>query len=110
MESLDGRTLWVSDGRSLWRQPTEGGKRELVIERFPTSMDWEIVSSGIYFKNRFDSSSIDFYDFESQSIRTVIEFSKPGYTGLSASPDGQHVLFVQGEPPESDLMLVESFR
>lgn len=110
LESWDAQTLYVSDGKSLWKQPVAGGPRKLVIEQFTTSMDWAVGSSGIYFKNRFNSASIDFYDFSSQQIRTVIELEKPSYTGLSLSTDGKSLLYVQGEEPEADIMLVDGSR
>jgi len=108
LESPDGRALYISDGRSLWKMPVEGGPRELVIEQFTTSMDWAVGEFGIYFKNRFDSQTIDFYDFESQELSSIVKLAKPSYTGLSLSPDGKRILFVQGELPESDIMLSRS--
>lgn len=108
LESADGKTLYISDGKSLWNMPVEGGRRELAIKQFTTSMDWAVGEAGIYFKNRFDSASIDFYDFETGESHSLIELDQPSYTGLSLSPDEKRLLFVQGEPPESDIMLVES--
>ena len=111
LESLDGRTLYLSDRTSLWSIPVAGGPRALEVERFLNEMNWAVGRSGIYFTgSRITPKTINFYDFDSKAVNSVMEFEKETYVGLSVSPDGESVLYTQGEPPESDIMLVEGFR
>ena len=111
LESVDGRTLYYSDRWSLWSIPVAGGPRTLEVERFLTGMNWAVGRSGIYFiGNRINPRTIDFYDFDSEVVTTLVEFEKMTYTGFSLSPDGESILYPQGDPPESDIMLVEGFR
>ena len=67
--------------------------------------------SGIYFEGgRNTPRTIDFYDFDSKQVSSVMEFEKDTDWGFSLSPDGESILYTRGEPPESDIMLVEGFR
>ena len=111
LESVNGRTLYYSDLSSLWIIPVAGGPRTLVVERFWSSMSWAVGRSGIYFTgSRNTPRTIDFYDFDSKAVSSVMEFEKETFSGFSLSPDGESILYTQGEPPESDIMLVEDFR
>ncbi len=111
LESVDGRTLYLSDFSSLWSIPTAGGPRTLEVERFLTFGNWAVGRSGIYFRGETNTPrTIDYYDFDSKVVSSVMELEKETNTGFSLSPDGKSILTPLGEPHESDIMLVEDFR
>jgi len=111
LESVDGRTLYLSGFSSLWSIPTAGGPRTLEVERFLTMGNWAVGRSGIYFRGeRNTPRTIDYYDFDSKVVRSVMEFERETNGGFSLSPDGKSILNPLGEPPESDITLVENFR
>ena len=43
-------------------------------------------------------------------ISTVLNLGKPGFLGLSLSPDGRRLLFSQVDREESDLMMVDNWK
>jgi hypothetical protein len=65
-----------------------------------------VAANGIYLTQE---GSIDFVDFATAGIRTVLK-TRPPDAGLAISPDGRYLLFAQVDAIGSDLMLVENFR
>ena len=111
LESVDGRTLYYSDGARLWSMPAAGGAPVLELEPFPLSMNWAVWESGVYFQKAATTPNvIEHYDFRSKTVTPVMENDTSSYYGLSLSPDERSILYTQGEPGESDIMLVEDFR
>lgn len=106
-ESVDGRTLFVDQGRALWRMPVAGGAREQVMERRWANANFEVRAEEIYF---LGGRALFRYDFRSKDIRKV--FDTPGQTtwGLAIAPDGNSAIFAQTVPEEADIMLVRKFR
>lgn len=117
VESPDGRFLYYSKetpgGPALWRMPVGGGEENEVV---PGISDWStfaVLDHGVYFIPRRGPTapaSIQFLDFNDGAITTIIEIAKPVFVGLTASPDGQSLLYTQIDQEVSDLMLVERFR
>jgi hypothetical protein len=97
--------------------PRDGGEDIQVLE---SSVDlgnflgnFAIVNEGIYFIPRADSagrSSIQFFNFATKRMRSIITIEKPVSRGLSVSPDGRWILYTLLDQTGSDLMLVENFR
>ena len=111
IESLDGRTLYMSTDASLWSMPSAGGQRTLEIERFRTSMNWAVGRSGIYFTHRENTPpTIDFFDFRDKTVRPVAEIEEDTYTGFSVSPDGESILYTLGSPAQGDILYTDGFR
>ena len=49
----------------------------LEVERFSTDMSRAVGRSGIYFRGRRNTTrTIDFYDFDSKVVSSVMEFKK----------------------------------
>jgi hypothetical protein len=67
--------------------------------------NFALVDKGIYYVARSESaagSSIQFFNFANQKIRTIASIDKPVWLGLSVSPQVDQV--------GSDLVLVENFQ
>lgn len=111
LESLDGQTLYFSGRGSLWSIPVEGGNPLLVIEQIGGDTNMSLSRDGIYFRGgRGAQRSLDFYDFQTKKGNPLLDLPDPTYNGVSVSPDGKTILFVQGTLPESDIVLVDEFR
>jgi hypothetical protein len=71
------------------------------------------VQRGIWYftPNTKQGSRLEYYDFSTQSSRTVFRTSRPVFAGMTLSPDGRRLLFTQTDrDPSRDLMLVDNFR
>jgi hypothetical protein len=114
-ESPDGQWVYYTKGlgaTSLWKIPRGGGEETQVLESVYEQC-FAIVKEGIYFIPSPDSAhhySIQFFDFATKRIRSIITIEKPVYSGLYVSPDGRWLLNPQIDQVGSDLMLVENFR
>ena len=74
--------------------------------------NWALTNKGIYFLNFTESGNphLDFFDFAAQKTFPIWSLErKPGW-GLSLSPDGKSLAFIQEEFAESNIMLVKNFR
>ena len=103
---------WGKPG--LWRMPVDGGQETRVLEQSGGHWYWTLAPGGIYFLeyNFNPYGRIDFFDFATRSITSILALEKPISTfgGLALSPDGKSLLFGQNEVDESYIMLVKNFR
>ena len=121
-ESSDGifvyfleRGLGSRGSSPLWKVPTGGGKKSLVLESV-WARNYALSRRGIYFieppPELGDSFSFKFLDSASGDIRTLGKLPAgevPGYS-LTVSPDEQTIVYTHVEVSGIDLMLVENFR
>ena len=115
MESPDGKWFYFTRGpnRSVWRIPVGGGSEEdaeLVLESAHQGL-YEVVEGGVYFVplSKGSDFSLQFLRFATGAVEPIHDFERP-VGKMSVAPDGRSILFVQAEPFEADLMLVENFR
>jgi Tol biopolymer transport system component len=116
IESPDGKWIYFTRDEekiSLWRIPVMGGTEKQVLGPGPLNMDinFAVVDEGIYFippANPDQGHCIKFFNFTTHDIRRVITIG-PAWYGLTVSPDGKSILYVQWEYGVRDLMLVEDF-
>ena len=108
VESLDGQELFFS-GESLWRMDVNGGAKTFLAENVGLNPNFTVTEAGIYILTPH-SKQLRFYSFTAKTTEHLFELPNSSYAGLSASPEGDTILFTQGPPPESDIMLVEAFR
>jgi hypothetical protein len=116
MESYDGKYLFYAKGTgtaiSLWRMTASGGEEQLFLPSIENPNVYVVMPRGIYFisGHRTDGKyTLQFHDFASSRVRTVVQLAgSPGH-GLSVTPDGTSALFCQSEGSEADIMLVDSF-
>jgi Tol biopolymer transport system component len=106
-ESVDGKTLFVDDGRALWTMPVAGGRRSQLLPRSWANANFEVREQGIYL---LGNRALSFYDFKSKAVRKVFATPEPTSWGLSVSPDGNTVLFAQRAREEADIMIMGEFR
>jgi Tol biopolymer transport system component len=120
-ESTNGRYVYSMKWRTpgIWRMPVEGGEEAQILDR-PTPRFWgywAVSDQGLYFANDDDKGDpvIEFYDFASRRVTRLATLDKKNWTGLlqtglTVSPDGQTLLYVQQDGNEGDIILVENFR
>ena len=117
-ESPDGQYLYYAkapDAPGLWRMPLSGGREEKVLDSPPPGFwgYWAISASGIYYVDEpAPRARIRFRDFRTHRDSLVKVMSNPariGSPGMSLSPNGSAMVFVQLDQFTSDLMLVEDF-
>ncbi len=122
VESPDGEWLYYAfagrggagyDGRSgLWKMPVGGGPETNVVMEKIEDANFAVTEHGVYFTPshlREDGSSIQFLNFATDTIQEIAKPAKSVDAGLSISPDGKSILFVQVDHAGSNLMLVEGF-
>jgi Tol biopolymer transport system component len=121
-ESADGKYFYYQKARNptapgFWRVPVEGGEETLLFDQQRAGIwrAWAVTEKGIYFVGGESprQAVIAFYSFSSREVREVFRPEKvvpPGLLGLSVSPDGKWVLYMQADQIGRDIMLVENFR
>jgi Tol biopolymer transport system component len=111
LESCDGKYVYYThrpSGDGIWRIPTTGGEEKQVIPGIDLWGNFTVTERGIYFVPS-EKGSIRFFDFGSRRVHEVAKIDKPVQFGLSATADGQFVLFTQTDRETDELMLVENF-
>ena len=114
-ESADGRVVYHTkyDVPGIWKVPVGGGQESLVVADFPSFnyRDWVVCEKGIYFIGfkTHPQGTIQFFDFSSGTLSPLWDLEKRAAWGLTLSPDGHSVLYVQNDFNESNIMLLENF-
>ncbi|MFN7998109.1 MAG: protein kinase [Bryobacteraceae bacterium] len=126
IESADGKNLFYAKARglfsSVWKVPANGGVEEQVLPEVSFGRNFAVTSRGIYFirwsghlasvllDTGGTGETVDYLDFTTGTVRTVITTRKPVYLGLALSPGERSLLFTQIDVVNSDLWLIEEFR
>ena len=117
-ESPDGQYLYYAkaiDASGLWRVPLSGGSEEKVLDSPPPGFwgYWAVSANGIYYVDEpAPKARIRFRNFRTRRDSVVKVMSNAAWIrspGMSLSPDGSAIVFVQLDQFTSDLMLVEDF-
>jgi Tol biopolymer transport system component len=111
LESPDGKFLYYTKAlaaTSLWKIPVEGGQATKILDGLSSYFNLAIAEGGVYFVPVRKPTSIQFLSFDTNQMRSVLNFEKP-LGGLALSPDGRWILFTQIDQAGSELMLVENF-
>ncbi len=115
-ESLHAKTLYFTkDGsgdRGLWRMPLNGSGSEVQI--VPSIQYWSfgVTPNGLYYLTQARPGrkpSIQYLSFATQKAITVLNLRNTGDAGLTVSPDGRSLLYVETTNSNADIMLVENF-
>jgi Tol biopolymer transport system component/DNA-binding winged helix-turn-helix (wHTH) protein len=125
-ESADGRFLYYSKlgVPGIWKMPMRGGEETRVLDEpnreftivsggaFIAWWDWVLAQNGIYFLHfeSYSNGTLEYFDFDTREITPIWTLTKPPGYGLSLSPDGKSILYVQNEIQQSNIMLVKNFR
>jgi Tol biopolymer transport system component len=118
-ESFDGKTLYFASDEgndiatlkkvALPGQPGTESEIDPSI-RVNAAQSWLLSSSGIYFVPAESPRSIQFFEFASRRVRTILESDHRLRTGFSISPDGRWILYAQLGDATGDIMLVDHYR
>jgi Tol biopolymer transport system component len=117
-ESLDGRTLYYmrpGQNSALLARPTAGGA-ERVIFRCVDTTSYSVAPHGLFHVDCNPPGSrnasqhlLRYWDAATGQDRPVATFDADWTAGLSASPDGQSVIYGRGINGW-DLIMIENFR
>jgi Tol biopolymer transport system component len=116
LESADGRFLYYAkrlSATSVWKVPVDGGEEFEIFDSLSFFANMALVPDGIYFiptRRASKGFSVQFFDFVTGKIKTIITSEKTEGVGLTVSPDARWILYSQVDQTGSDLMLVENFR
>lgn len=112
VESEDGDILYYTKlgHPGLWTQPVHGGPETRLFEasNFGGVAPWTVTPKGIYLAHtRTGRQQLSFYSFAHRRLTDLVILPQHDYpAGFTVSSDGEHVLFTQAHPNESDLMLI----
>ena len=121
-ESPDGRFVYflerglgVGASSPLWKVPSGGGERSVVLERV-WARNYALSRRGVYFIEPSPEPggpfAFKFLDSASGDIRILAKLPAgvvPGHS-LTVSPDEQTIVYTYTAASGTDLMLVENFR
>src|SRR5262249_40465141 len=95
----------------VWRLPLEGGLETRVPQVRPADWaSWAPVQKGIYFVARKmnQEPTLMFFDFANSGVSKVASLDKLPFW-LSASPDGNSLLYEHLDQENSHIMLLQNF-
>jgi Tol biopolymer transport system component len=118
-ESPDAKFIYYTKGRGpggFYKLPVEGGE-EVEIPQLADAGHWRywaVANEGIYFVAKAGSRQwvIELFSFANGKVKRIAVMNEPpiwGAPGLSVSPDGRWILYVQNDSRVSDVLLVENF-
>jgi Tol biopolymer transport system component len=101
------------DRYSLWRSSIDGATGTQVLDRMGRG-DFAVTRDGIYFIGTEGPGrpwSLSFFEFATKRTKDITPVKRGTGGGLTASPDGQYVIYVQSDTVGgAEIMLVENFR
>jgi sugar lactone lactonase YvrE len=121
LESPDGKSIYFAkfneDG--IWQVPIGGGQEVKVVDEPPKDY-WgyfAVGPDGLYLLGDIGTSAkhrpgFKFLDFATRKVTVMGAMEKEPYKGapgLSVSPDGKYLLYVQLDEARNSLMLAENF-
>ena len=123
LEAPDGKSIYYAkfDEPGVWEVPVVGGDETKIIQDEPPRHYWgyfAVGPDGLYFIGDTGTAGkhkpgFKFYDFATRKITNICNMEKGPYEGapgLSVSPDGRFILYVQLDEARNNLMLAENFR
>jgi Tol biopolymer transport system component/DNA-binding winged helix-turn-helix (wHTH) protein len=122
LESPDGKSIYYAKFKEngIWQVPVNGGQEVKIIDELPGDY-WgyfAVGRDGLYFIGDVGTPAkprpgFKFFDFATRKITIMGDMDKmpcEGAPGLSISPDGKYLLFVQVDEERNTLMMAENFR
>ena len=121
LESRDGKSIYYTkfNEEGIWEVPVEGGQEIKLVDE-PARDYWgyfAVGPDGLYFMGDIETPpkhhpGFKFFDFATRKITFMGEMEKfpyGGAPGLSVSPDGKYLLYVQLDEARNSLMMAENF-
>ena len=116
VESPDGRFLYYTKrGRKsgFWRMPLGGGEEKFVPELAAVANRyWESSPEGLYFVAPSLTPVLALFHFSDGGVTRVMDLPvqpSPVHRGITISPDGRSILYMQADVATSNLMVVSNF-
>ncbi len=115
-EAMDGKTLYFTKDsggdQGLWRMPLDTSTEQQIA---PAIVGWSfaVTRQGLYYVAQPEPGrrpSIQYLSFASDRTLWVANLNRQGEMGLTVSPDGRFLLYVEGAKTNADIMLIENFR
>ena len=113
--SSDGKDLYFSKFNlpdpEVWRISVDGGLETRIPQVHPADWaSWTPVQKGIYFVTRDDNQkpSLMFFDYSNSRVTKIAGLDKLPFW-LSASPDGNSILYEHLDQENSHIMLLQNF-
>jgi Tol biopolymer transport system component/DNA-binding winged helix-turn-helix (wHTH) protein len=123
LEAPDGESIYYTkfDDHGVWQVPVVGGEEVKILQDEPFRGYWgyfAVGHDGLYFVGDTGTggkrqAGIKFYDYGTKKITNICDMEKAPYEGapgLSVSPDGRYILYVQLDEARNNLMLAENFK
>jgi Tol biopolymer transport system component/DNA-binding winged helix-turn-helix (wHTH) protein len=115
-ESLDGKTVYFASHEeqstlkkvALAPQPDTEAKVD-GLPRLSNAGVWALTPGGIYFASADAPHSLRYFEFAGKQTREIFTLHRDFASGLSVSPDGRSILYVQWDDVSGDIMLVDHF-
>ncbi len=105
--SPDGRSLVFGVAGYLWQQRLDGGQAKRLFAGNAFERDPAFSPDGrqlAFIRGEYARDQVLVFDFDSRQIGTLA--SGPSYWGLSWSPDGQRLVFVERGEPDNRVVAV----
>jgi eukaryotic-like serine/threonine-protein kinase len=117
-ETFDGKYFYFVrkvDSTGIWRVPVAGGEEELLPELASVRpfRSWDMAKDGIYFAEARPKPILKFYRFRDRKTLPVADLPMPprqSERGLSVSPDGSLILYVQIDSIRSEILMAQTPR
>jgi Tol biopolymer transport system component len=117
-ESADRRFIYYAKipDVSIWRMGADGGQESPLPPQIhlPFWGNWALVDKGIFFLNEESTRHpvLRFFDFATAHVKDMVILEQPvtWRSWISASADGEFVLYGQNDKEESGIMMLENFR
>jgi hypothetical protein len=122
LEARNGRSIYYTkfDAGGIWEVPVEGGQEVKVVDEPPRNY-WgyfAVGPDGLYFGGATGTppkhhAGLKFFDFATRKVTVLGDMEKSpfeGAPGLSVSPDGKYLLYVQLDEVRNSLMMAETFQ
>ncbi len=95
---------------TLWRASVSTGTPERIVDAIVRS-NFTVLGPGIYFMDQSGTATrLRYLDLRSKAATTILPDIGGVAFGLTASPDGRHILFTRVDATVDDVMLVEHFQ
>jgi Tol biopolymer transport system component/DNA-binding winged helix-turn-helix (wHTH) protein len=120
-ESLDGKSIYYTkfDNKGIWQVPVDGGPETQIVDDPPGDY-WgyfAVGPDGLYFIADTGTPpkhkpGFKFFDSATRKITVMGDMEKGPYEGapgLSVSPDGKYLIYVQVDEVRNNLMMAENF-
>jgi Tol biopolymer transport system component len=116
VEAPGAALLYYSGGQDgVWQVPIQGGQEERVkgLEKIRHSRYFAATRRGLYFVGDNAAPTVQFFDFASRRITTLLKIDKRllnGTPGLAVTPDDRWLLYCQVDDGGGDILMVSENR